>query len=278
VSQVNRIAGELARTNLRLARAADASSDKTALLDQRDKLLADLSLYGDITTSLSPDGSVTVTLGSTASSTPLVSGGATTALAMAVSGTTISYTLGSEALTLAGGSLAGQQLALGKLDQLKGDLDDLVDTIVTRVNDAQGLGTDRNGDPGADLLTGSTAATITLATSDPAMIATAPAGALRNSRDAGNLDAMRTSLSTADPAGRMDAILFDISATVSGRTITRDALATISDAARTALSAQTGVDLDAEGVNLVRYQQAFQASGRVMQVAASIFDSLLQIR
>jgi len=278
VSQVNRIAGELARTNLRLARAADASSDKTALLDQRDKLLADLSLYGDITTSLSPDGSVTVTLGSTASSTPLVSGGATTALAMAVSDTTISYTLGSEALTLAGGSLAGQQLALGKLDQLKGDLDDLVDTIVTRVNDAQGLGTDRNGDPGADLLTGSTAATITLATSDPAMIATAPAGALRNSRDAGNLDAMRTSLSTADPAGRMDAILFDISATVSGRTITRDALATISDAARTALSAQTGVDLDAEGVNLVRYQQAFQASGRVMQVAASIFDSLLQIR
>jgi len=278
VSQVNRIAGELARTNLRLARAADASSDKTALLDQRDKLLADLSLYGDITTSLSPDGSVTVTLGSTASSTPLVSGGATTALAMAVSGTTISYTLGSEALTLAGGSLAGQQLALSKLDQLKGDLDDLVDTIVTRVNDAQGLGTDRNGDPGADLLTGSTAATITLATSDPAMIATAPAGALRNSRDAGNLDAMRTSLSTADPAGRMDAILFDISATVSGRTITRDALATISDAARTALSAQTGVDLDAEGVNLIRYQQAFQASGRVMQVAASIFDSLLQIR
>jgi len=278
VSQVNRIAGELARTNLRLARAADASSDKTALLDQRDKLLADLSLYGDMTTSLSPDGSVTVTLGNTASSTPLVSGGATTALAMAVSGTTISYTLGSEALTLAGGSLAGQQLALGKLDQLKGDLDDLVDTIVTRVNDAQGLGTDRNGDPGADLLTGSTAATITLATSDPAMIATAPAGALRNSRDAGNLDAMRTSLSTADPAGRMDAILFDISATVSGRTITRDALATISDAARTALSAQTGVDLDAEGVNLVRYQQAFQASGRVMQVAASIFDSLLQIR
>jgi flagellar hook-associated protein 1 FlgK len=278
VTQVNRIAGELARTNLRLARAADASSDKTALLDQRDKLLADLSLYGDMTTSLAPDGSVTVTLGSTASSTPLVSGGATTALAMAVSGTTISYTLGGEALTLAGGSLAGQQLALGKLDQLKGDLDDLVDTIVTRVNDAQGLGTDRNGDPGADLLTGSTAATIALATSDPAMIATAPAGALRNSRDAGNLDAMRTSLSTADPAGRMDAILFDISATVSGRTVTRDALATISDAARTALSAQTGVDLDAEGVNLIRYQQAFQASGRVMQVAASIFDSLLQIR
>lgn len=278
VTQVNRIAGELARTNLRLARAADASSDQTALLDQRDSLLADLSQYGDIATSLAPDGSVTVTLGSTATNDPLVSGGNTRPLAMAVTGTTISYTLGGAALSLTGGSLAGGQLALGKLDQLRTDLDKLAETIVTKVNDAQGLGADRNGDPGADLLSGATAATIALATNDPAKIATAPANSPPNSRDPGNLDAMRTALDGADPAGRMDAILFDISASVSGRTVTRDALATISSAARTALSAQTGVDLDAEGVNLVRYQQAFQASGRVMQVASSLFDSLLQIR
>ena len=279
VSQVNRITGELARTNLRLARAADASSDQTALLDQRDALLADLSQYGDITTTLASDGSVTVTLGSTATNTPLVSGGNVTTLAMATAGDgTISYTLDGEALSLGGGALAGQQLALGKLDQLRGDLDALAQTIVTTINDAQGAGTDRNGDPGADLLTGTTAATIALATGDPAMIATAPAGAAPGSRDAGNLDALRSALSSADPAGTMDAILFDISASVAGRTITRDALATISSAARTALSAQTGVDLDTEGVNLVRYQQAFQASGRVMQVASSLFDSLLQIR
>lgn len=279
VSQVNRIAGELARTNLRLARAADASSDQTALLDQRDKLLADLSQYGDISTALATDGSVTVTLGSTTPATPLVSGGSTTALAMTTaSDGTVSYTLGGNALTLAGGSLAGQQLALGKLAQLGSDLDGLAGSIVTTVNTAQTGATDRDGNPGAALLSGSTAVTITLATSDPAKIATAPAGAPKNSRDAAGLDALRSALSSADPAGKMDAILFDISATVSGRTVTRDALATISDAAKTALSAQTGVDLDAEGVNLVRYQQAFQASGRVMQVAATIFDSLLQIR
>ncbi len=278
VTQVNRIAGELARTNLRLSRAADASSDQTALLDQRDKLLSDLSQYGDITTSLAQDGSVTVTLGSTASNTPLVSGGDVKQVAMTTSGTTASFTLDGEALTLVGGSLAGQQLALGKLAQLQGDLDGLAKTIVTKVNDANALGKDRNGDAGGNLLTGDSAATIALATSDPAKIATAPASALKNSRDTGNLDAMRTTLANVDPAGKMDAILFDVSATVSGRTVTRDALATISDAAKTALAAQTGVDLDSEGVNLVRYQQAFQASGRVMQVASSLFDSLLQIR
>ena len=31
-------------------------------------------------------------------------------------------------------------------------------------------------------------------------------------------------------------------------------------------------------MNLVRYQQAFQASGKVMQTAKDIFDTLLAIR
>ena len=34
---------------------------------------------------------------------------------------------------------------------------------------------------------------------------------------------------------------------------------------------------DAEAANLLRFQQAFQASGRVMQAASDIFDTLLGI-
>jgi len=33
-----------------------------------------------------------------------------------------------------------------------------------------------------------------------------------------------------------------------------------------------------EAVNLIRYQQAFEASGRVMQVASDLFDTILGIR
>ena len=76
----------------------------------------------------------------------------------------------------------------------------------------------------------------------------------------------------------MDALIFDISSTVQGRTVTRDALQSIADTARIALEAQAGVDLDQEAVNLIRFQQAFQASGRVMQVASDLFDTLLAIR
>ena len=76
----------------------------------------------------------------------------------------------------------------------------------------------------------------------------------------------------------MDALIFDISSTVAGRTVTRDALDTIAGNARIALNAQSGVNLDQEAANLIRFQQAFQASGRAIQVASDIFDTLLAIR
>ena len=89
---------------------------------------------------------------------------------------------------------------------------------------------------------------------------------------------LRNALATSDPAGAMDALIFDISSTVAGRTVTRDALDTIAGNARIALNAQSGVNLDQEAANLIRFQQAFQASGRAIQVASNIFDTLLAIR
>jgi flagellar hook-associated protein 1 len=39
----------------------------------------------------------------------------------------------------------------------------------------------------------------------------------------------------------------------------------------------SGVNLDEEAANLLKYQQAYQASGKVMQIADTIFDTLLSI-
>ncbi|MBV7536897.1 flagellar hook-associated protein FlgK [Duganella sp. sic0402] len=41
--------------------------------------------------------------------------------------------------------------------------------------------------------------------------------------------------------------------------------------------AVSGVNLDEEAANLLRYQQAYQASGKVMQVASQLFDTLLSL-
>lgn len=44
-----------------------------------------------------------------------------------------------------------------------------------------------------------------------------------------------------------------------------------------AQQAQSGVNLDEEAANLLRYQQAYQAAGKVMQIASSLFETLLTI-
>lgn len=277
VTQVNRIAQELARTNTRLGRASDATSDKTSLLDQRDKLLQQLSQYGNIGTTFAGDGTVAVKLGGTGGM-DLVTGGTAATVGMNTAGNgTIGFDVGGTAVALAGGSLAGQQLALSKLAQLTLDVDGLAEDIVNTFNAAQATGDDLDGNPGAPILSGTTAATMSLSVSDVRKLATAPVNGTVGSRDAGNLTAMRSALAALNPADGMDQILFDVSGTLAGRNVTLGALQTIADTAQVALSAQSGVDLDAEAVNLVRYQQAFQASGKVMQVATDIFDTLLGI-
>jgi flagellar hook-associated protein 1 FlgK len=45
-------------------------------------------------------------------------------------------------------------------------------------------------------------------------------------------------------------------------------------ASRDSLSA---VNLDEEAANLIRYQQAYQASAKAFQIGASLFDTILEL-
>ena len=278
VTQVNTLAQQLGSVNLRLARAADATSDQTALLDQRDSLLQQISAYTDVSTTLAADNTVTLKIGGSPGQT-LVQGGTVQTLGMTTAANgTLSFDVAGTPVTLAAGSLAGKALALTKLDSVHTNLDTIAASLASTVNAAQAAGVNLNGTTGQPLFAGSTAGTLALALTNGTGIATAPAGAPANSRDAANLTAMQTALGTADPSGKLDGLIFDISSTVAGRKVTSDALKTIADTAKVNLSAQAGVSLDNEAVNLVRYQQAFQASGKVMQCAKDIFDTLLAIR
>ena len=57
-----------------------------------------------------------------------------------------------------------------------------------------------------------------------------------------------------------------------------DAQTAIRDGAITTRSELTGVNLDNEAVDLLKFQQAYQASSRVIQVAKETFQSILEIR
>lgn len=57
--------------------------------------------------------------------------------------------------------------------------------------------------------------------------------------------------------------------------ITRDAQSAITSDSRETLLAKTGVNLDEEAADLLRWQQAYQASARVVSVANDLFQTLL---
>ena len=46
--------------------------------------------------------------------------------------------------------------------------------------------------------------------------------------------------------------------------------------AELARSAKSGVNLDEEAARLIQYQQTYQAAAKMLQVAQSVFDTLLQ--
>lgn len=51
----------------------------------------------------------------------------------------------------------------------------------------------------------------------------------------------------------------------------------LTDQASATLQSQSGVNLDEEATNLIKYQQAYQASAKVIQIASQLFNTVLQI-
>ena len=60
--------------------------------------------------------------------------------------------------------------------------------------------------------------------------------------------------------------------------ISQQALTVVYEQAREARDGVSGVSLDQEAAALVRFQQAYQANAKVMQIASQLFDTILQVR
>jgi len=60
--------------------------------------------------------------------------------------------------------------------------------------------------------------------------------------------------------------------------IAQTALQVVYEQAVTARDEVSGVSLDQEAADLIRYQQAYQAAAKILQISSQLFDSVLQVR
>ncbi len=136
--------------------------------------------------------------------------------------------------------------------------------------------------PGATLTYNGWSATIsgTPVTGDSFNIS-ANTGGVGDSRNALLLGALQTANvlngGTTSYQGAYSQIVAQIGSKTRELDATSSAAGKLLSEATLSLQTESGVNLDEEATNLLRYQQAYQAAGKVMQIASQMFDVLLSL-
>ena len=124
--------------------------------------------------------------------------------------------------------------------------------------------------------TSSGTAQVKMTLGDPSQIAAAAVGG--GTRDNTNLQALAQLRLSGNYENRVVQMTTTNAATLAQRKAVADAQGTIHDNAVAARDGASGVNLDNEAVDLMRFQQAYAATGRVIQAARDAIQTILDIR
>jgi flagellar hook-associated protein 1 FlgK len=176
-------------------------------------------------------------------------------------------------------------------------LDDMAAAIINRVNEQHGQGSDYTGAAGEDFFTAFTqtipgsnqgcAGSMSVALTNPEKVAAAAAGAgLGDNANAKALAAIAEepllSSSGGVPASetineayaRLIYLIGSETATAQESLATQNGLL---ERLRNQRSAASGVSLDEEAVNIIKYQKAYQASARYANMLDNLSEEILQL-
>jgi flagellar hook-associated protein 1 FlgK len=268
----------LEKLNLSLRQSASGGTARASLEDERDRLIDSIAERIDVSATIAKDGTAKLTLGGITSVTlldtgvrPVISTATASdgriSMRMFVEGTTMP-------LPLTGGKLAGLVDVAGSTADKRRELDTIAQNLATQINGWSAAGRDAGGNPGVPLLgISGGAATLVLATNDPDAIAAAsPSGAsngnllqLYNLRTPDAAEARWVAL-IASNAQQLNAARSEAAATGARR-----------DGSFAARDEVSGIDLDREAADLLRYQRAYDASAKIIQVARDTVQSILDL-
>lgn len=277
--QLNGFSASLAKVNSALGRVSPGTSSQAALLDERDRLLESMSALTDVSVSFDASGRATVKAGG---SGPLLVQGDQAAVATYARGPngSVSFAVygidGSHALTPGGGAMAGVAEGAARVADARDALDRLARDLATGVNAVQAGGHNLDGTAGAAMFSATGASDFKLVLDDPrGVAAAAPGGGERNN---GNLAALATLRKDGKFEGSLTSLTTDNASALAARRSVAEVQSTIRSNAAAARDSITGVNVDEEAVDLIRFQQAYQASSRVIQVARETLDAIFNIR
>ena len=283
VSSLNSLASTLARINAGLGRAAPGTAGNAALLDQRDQTLETMSALTDVAVGYDNAGRANVHIGGSGGPVLVDGGQASTIGYSRNSSGTIAFRVltgvAEQVMSPVGGALAGIVDGAQRIADARQQLQGIAQNFVAGVNAVQAGGRDLDNIAGVAMLAidpsqGTAQLSVTL--DDPRGIAAASVGG--GQRDNSNLAAF----ASIRNSGNYESNVVDLTTTnasaLAQRKSVADAQTTIRNNAVAARDSLSGVDLDTEAVDLMRFQQAYAATSRVIQVARDTIQSIIDIR
>ena len=284
VAQINQLTGQIASLNSQLGTGADSAGVGGGdLEDQRDQLITQLSQLTGVSETQT-EGQPTLT---TANGSPLVVGDKAYALQVST-GTDgqqhITDASGADiTASLTGGSLGGAlNLRDTTIPQFLTQLNTLATQFASAVNTAQAQGYDSTGAAGQPMFTISgtnSSAGISVALSSASGIAASSDGSAGSSGNLTNLLAIQTS---DLPGGQTPTDTYaGLVTSIGSVTANVSTSLTATNLSLQQLTAQqssvSGVSVDEESTNLIKYQQAYSAAANVISTINSLFTTLMNM-
>jgi flagellar hook-associated protein 1 FlgK len=291
VDSANTTIASIASLNAQIANANATGSNASALIDARDQAIDSLASQMGLEVSDQPDGTRDVSLKTGQS---LVLGGIAGQLSVGGGDAqTFSLTFAGSSFDLdttkAGGQLGGLSVyEQDTLLPLQQGVADMAQQIADKVNVQLQAGTTMDGTPGKALFVfNGTSSSNMLQVADGFQTSDlAFSGAGKPPGDTGNLQQLVAIKNQKISVGNIgDVMIGDADTQLVGRLAVdsqqnKGALTTaqtMRDQAVADWQSTSGVNKDEEAVNLVEYQNMYQANMKVMSVANALFDATLQM-
>lgn len=280
VDEINTTADSVAQLNQAIVRGQGSGSSVNALQDERDAKVLRLAELTGGTVVEQENGTTDVYLGGS----PLISGqlarhvqsvGAGRLQDQAANPVGLQWTDTGNPVAVGGGEIAGDLLTLNSLvpDQ-SNRLDTVANSLISSVNQMQTAGYDLNGTAGTPMFTGTSAADISVAMTDPAQVAaSASAG---GNLDGSNADAMAALADApAGPDVTYRKNIADLGVSVQSASRRADIQDSVTSDVDSTVGSQSGVNLDEEMTNMLQYQRAYEAASKLLTVIDSTLDTLI---
>lgn len=283
VAEINSLTQQIAALNGQVSTLQKAGKDGGTAQDQRDELVQQLSKLTGISIVQAGDGE-TITTGD---GSPLVVGGQSFALQTTKGSDGMQHvidTTGKDITTaIQGGTLGGaiairDQVIPGFMDQLN----TLAGQFATAFNSAQASGYDSNGNAGQDFFSFSAsgaASTLKVVSTNPSLIAISSDG---SSGSGGNVTNLAAAVSGKLPSGLTPAqsyatLVQQVGTATSNASAQSKAIGNSLLQLTNMQGSVSGVSIDEETTNLIKFQTAYQAAARIVSTIQRLNDTTINM-